>query len=143
MPRSVASEIESRFSRINASLLESTVTMTRGRFLFAAVGLAVFFCVRTLFLLPCMGGLSYCPHIEARTTSTNDTMTYEQIRRRQANGRNKRVRAIEITAGQSSMFCADLIVANAWISWHRERGIESDMMGAVIVDPEEVTSNKP
>jgi hypothetical protein len=49
--------------------------MTRGRLRFAAVGLAGFFRVRTLFLLPCMAGACYCPHIEARTTSTNDTMT--------------------------------------------------------------------
>ena len=75
MPRSVASEIERRFSRINANLLESTVTMTRGLFLFAAVGLAVFFSCADTFLLRCMAGLSYCPHIEARTTfDTNDTM---------------------------------------------------------------------
>ena len=70
----MASEIESRFSRINASLLESTVTMTRGLFLFAAVGLAVFFCVRTLFLLLFTAGDCYCPHIEART----NTMTMKR-----------------------------------------------------------------
>lgn len=70
-------------------------------------------------------------------------MTYEQVRRRQANARNKSVRAIEITTGQSSMFCADETVANAWIDWNRERGIESDMIGKALVDPEEVTSSRP
>ena len=55
----------------------------------------------------------------------------------------KPIKAVEISCGESSMFCADREVALAWIDWHHARNIESILVGAAIVDREEVTSNKP
>ena len=56
---------------------------------------------------------------------------------------SKPIKAVEISCGQSSMFCADREVALAWIEWHHARGVESILVGNAVVDREEVTSNKP